>query len=137
VKSGFYGKLEGILNTHGVVVFARYDDEWTLTLEHDKVQYTENNERALPAENLSEVDTEKNIKTIFADALTNSETGAAYRDARKARGMTQVEVAEAMSFKQGVISDFERGEFSASPEWKARYLAAIGFRQGIVLEPII
>ncbi|AVM76071.1 helix-turn-helix protein [Magnetospirillum gryphiswaldense MSR-1] len=57
--------------------------------------------------------------------------------ARKARGLTQIDVAQAMGTDQSQISKFERGERRLDILDYVRYAAAVGERPGPLLDRLM
>lgn len=90
---------------------------------------------AAPILNASYLETAPDVGKVFSTAASDEEIGSLYKAARKKRGLTQIDVAKKIDSSQEVVSRFERGKFSASPEWRQQYLEAIGYVQTIVLQP--
>ncbi|HYD97890.1 MAG TPA: helix-turn-helix transcriptional regulator [Alphaproteobacteria bacterium] len=71
----------------------------------------------------------------LAEEFTAADLAASLKAARKRAGLTQKDLARAMSTKQGAISRLERGDQMASIATLQAYAKATGNRLRIVLEP--
>lgn len=75
------------------------------------------------------------IRDAASDAEARLTLADALRAARRAAGLTQKDVAEAMGTTQSAISDLERGDTDPQLSTLQRYARATGARLDIALTP--